>query len=175
MTIFLNSTVGLLWASIFAAVGIFGIYLRAWRRSVSASENDLRPTKATKSNAIKSLLEDTDFLYTETGLFIKCCYTNSVKTGGSKSFDLHKQFKKYKKVLKGQALHLPQEIELKMFRLFDILFEYKRKGDSIVSSTKIPNRYKDQQKLEQEFTNEVSSLYSEIEVELRKIFNKETT
>ena len=44
MTIFLNSTVGLLWASIFAAVGIVGIYLRAWRRSESASKaamNDL--------------------------------------------------------------------------------------------------------------------------------------
>ena len=46
MTIFLNSTFGLLWASIFATVGIVGIYLRAWRRSVSASKaamNDSSP------------------------------------------------------------------------------------------------------------------------------------
>lgn len=38
MTIFLNSTAGLLWASIFAVVGMLGICLRAWRRSVSASK-----------------------------------------------------------------------------------------------------------------------------------------
>ena len=36
MTIFLNSTAGLLWASIFAAIGVLSIYLRAWRRSVNA-------------------------------------------------------------------------------------------------------------------------------------------
>jgi len=42
MTFFLNSTAGLLWASIFAVVGVLGICLRAWRRSVSASKNDIQ-------------------------------------------------------------------------------------------------------------------------------------
>lgn len=37
MTIFLNNIAGPLWASIFAMIGIVGIILRAWRRSVKAS------------------------------------------------------------------------------------------------------------------------------------------
>lgn len=37
MTIFLNNIAGPLWASIFAMIGIVGIILRAWRRSVRTS------------------------------------------------------------------------------------------------------------------------------------------
>ena len=37
MTIFLNNIAGPLWASIFAMIGIIGIILRAWRRSVKTS------------------------------------------------------------------------------------------------------------------------------------------
>ena len=45
ITIWLNSAAGLLCASIFAAVGIFGIVLRAWRRSVGASTNNSKTDK----------------------------------------------------------------------------------------------------------------------------------
>ena len=39
MTIWLNNVAGPLWASIFAIIGIVGIFLRAWRRSVNTSTN----------------------------------------------------------------------------------------------------------------------------------------
>jgi Fe2+ transport system protein FeoA len=50
MTIWLNSVAGLLWASIFATMGIFGIFLRGWRRSVNASTNNSKTNKAVPIN-----------------------------------------------------------------------------------------------------------------------------
>jgi len=67
MTIFLNNMFGLLCASIFAIIGLIGIYLRAWRRSVSVS-----PTDVTE---IYSYL---DVLYNNVGLFVKQYYDSDV-------------------------------------------------------------------------------------------------
>ena len=126
------------------------------------------------STAIKSLLSDTHSLYNNTGLFIKSCYTDSVKTGGEKRINLDKEFKSYLKTFKGRMLELPQKLEPKISRFIYILEDYVKQGEIIISLPKTPECYSRQQKLEQDFSNNAPVLYSEIEVELRKILNKKT-
>ena len=124
--------------------------------------------------AIQSVIDDTYTLYNETGLLVKNCFLAAQEVSFGNSVDLHKKFDGYNKTIKGRLATVSQalELEVKVFRLFDILFEYKRGAEAIVSATKTDNRNRDQQKLEQKFTNEVVPLYSEIEVVLRRLINK---
>jgi len=122
--------------------------------------------------SIKSLLDDTYSLYNETGLFIKNCYTADAKISWGKLKDLNKKFESYLKAFKGKVLGIPQELEPKMLRFHDILFDFKRRGESLVSTAKTHDCYKRQQKLEHDFSGEAPVLYSELEVELRKLINR---
>lgn len=155
---------------IIGIVGMAGVLIRAVRRKQNNASYS-----SVDDSAIKSLLDNIYSLYNETGLFIKYCYTDDMKISGGKSTDLHKKFKNYLKAFKGKALDLPQELELKMLRFYDILFDYKQRGFFIVSAAKNLNGYNRQQKLEQDFSKEVPVLYSEIEVELRKLLSKKPT
>ncbi len=155
---------------IIGIVGMAGVLIRAVRRKQNnASYSSI------DDSSIKSLLDDIYSLYNQTGLFIKYCYNDDANISGGKSANLHNKFENCLKAFKGKALYLPQELELKMSRFFDILFEYKRNAEVIASAAKAPDRYTDQQKLEQKFTNEVPVFYSEIEVELRKILGNSPT
>lgn len=130
------------------------------------------PPTIADNNAIKSLLEDTHSLYNNTGLFIQSCYTDSVKTSNGKRMDLDKEFKNYLKIFKGRMLDFPQELEVKINSFFNILLEYIRRGEIITNTPKTQERYSQQQKLLQDFSSDAPVLYSEIDVELRKLLNK---
>ncbi len=132
------------------------------------------PAISLDKNAVQSVINDTYFLYNETGLFVKHCFVAAREDSMEKSTELNKRFDDFNQTIKGRLAIVPNALELsvKVFRLFDILWEYKRDAEIIVSATKNDNRYRDQLKLVQRFANEVAVLYSEIEVELMKLTNE---
>jgi len=151
---------------IIGIVGMVSVLLRSSHRKQNADNLSVK--------SLKSLLSDTHSLYNNTGLFIQACYNDRVKTSSGKRMDLDKEFKNYLKVFKGRMLELPQELEPKISSFVYILEDYAKRGEIIISLPKTPECYRRQKKLEQEFSNNAPVLYSEIEVELRKLLNKKT-
>ncbi|MCF7981745.1 MAG: hypothetical protein K9K86_07145 [Pseudomonadales bacterium] len=155
----------ILWAGIFFIIvpPIFSFWPKPKDKKIYGTHSN--------KESIQSIVNDTYSLYNETGLFVKYCY---LEERGNRLVKLNDSFDSYLKNIKGKLALVPQELELKTLRLFDILSDYKRSAEIIYSATKTNNRYTDQQELEKKFANEVSPLYAEIEVELRKILNNLT-
>ena len=72
-------------------------------------------------------------------------------------------------------LDFPQELELKIRRFYDSLLEYITRGEIIISLLKTQESYNEQKKLLKDFSENAPVLYSEIDVELRKLLNKTPT
>ncbi len=158
---------------IIGVIGVSGLVYVIINIIFSRMEENKQPsTISLNQNTAQFIIDDTYSLYNETGLFVKHCFVAAREVNWEKSAALNEKFDVYLKTIKGRLLALPQELEVKIFRFFDMLFDYKKGGDSIVSMAKTNECYSRQQELEQNFSNEASPLYSEIEVELRKLVNK---
>ena len=171
MTIYLNSTFGLLWASIFAAIGLMGIYLRAWRRSVSVSPTVIIDPISDYVTEIYSYL---DVLYNDVGLFIQQYYNSGSSHNDQESNSLHKKMEEFVPLMSRYKLSIPDKLTEEITVLFDMLFNYKRKVEGAVSYKRDKTAYKRWLKINEEFNKKVSPAFTKIKRELQAQVKDET-